>query len=91
VDKFKLTLSEEHMKSMLIMLRDVAQECLSKKVPYVVSDVCSVVANLIASAGPHGGTGQTRMMDLASKVGFSPEYYNDTIRVGYYPKEKSNG
>jgi hypothetical protein len=49
--------------------------------------VCTAVANLIAGAGAWGSHEQLALMRLAVQSGFSPEYWVNSIRVTYTPKE----
>lgn len=51
--------------------------------------VCNAVANIIAGAGTHGGHDQLAAMDAATRAGFAPEYYADTIRVYWQPAAKA--
>jgi hypothetical protein len=85
-----LKISESAMELILIDLHEVASACIKKKIPYAVADVCTTVANLIASAGTYGDTDMTRMMDLAEKCGFTPVYYGTTIRVHFESNIKEN-
>jgi hypothetical protein len=50
--------------------------------------VCTAVAVLIVGSGRHGGSEQQAMMDLASRYGFRPSYYADSVRV-MFEKEPS--
>jgi hypothetical protein len=78
----------ESLVYVLMELRDAAE--FGKDAPYVVSSVCSAVANLILAAGKNwGDTGMTRMMDLVVKYGFHPEYYAASIRVTFISNEKT--
>jgi hypothetical protein len=71
-------------------LQDAAALSLRKPVrPEICASICSAVANLVAGAGRHGGTEQKNLMDRCARFGFHPEYYADSIRVHYYPKEQA--
>lgn len=74
-----VTLRTPVAEGMLADLADAAKRCAD---PYAVGSICTVVANLIASAGSYGGTNQQRLMDLAQKLGFTAGFYpGQTIRV----------
>jgi hypothetical protein len=48
----------------------------------IASDICCAVAEVI-SAAKHGSNEQRDLMDAATRQGFEPSYYNNTIRVGF--------
>jgi len=83
-----IALHSSAVDAILSDLKDAATLTLQRpKRPEVCSTVCTVVANLIAGCGPHGSYEQKRMMDRCVRFGFHPEYYADTIRVTFIPKE----
>ncbi len=62
------------------ILKDLAEAAQKSSLP-ACGSLCTVVANLIANAGPWGGSNQKAVMDAAAKHGFQPEFYGDTVRV----------
>lgn len=82
------TIPQRTIELVLLELRDAAESALDTQTQYVVGDICTAVAHLIAGAGTYGGTSQRNLMDLASRIGFQPEYYVSSIRVTFIPKKK---
>lgn len=79
---------EEAMVMALLSMQDAATLATKSKHPKAVQAICTAVANLIAGAGAYGSSGQSNMMDLASKRGFAPEFYNNGVRVTFNALKK---
>lgn len=76
--------SEPHLRiAVKLALVDLADACQLAPEPQVVSSICTAVANLIAGAGPWGGTDQSNLMNAAERLGFRPGFYGSTIRVSW--------
>lgn len=83
--KHAIRLSDDVLGDILAELAAICVSAQSKRANYMAASACTVVANLIAGAGPHGGSEQLRVMDAATKAGFTPEFYAGGIRVHFQP------
>jgi hypothetical protein len=79
------TISNEALRVALVELKEACE--FGKDTPYVISSVCTAVANMIAASGPFGAAAQTNFMRLVEEVGFTPEFYGAGIRVSYFAQD----